>query len=118
MVRLSDSPHRPAANENFLLIIAYWLGPWLGVVLVDQLLRRSDVTRLLYDQRHTNWAGPVAMVVGMAVSIPLFSNQVKYTATLVKHHPGLGDITFEVGFVLAALLYAALFTLTRRDGAR
>jgi nucleobase:cation symporter-1, NCS1 family len=115
-----SSLNDPTRYENFLLIIAYWLGPWLGVVLVDQLLRRSDVTRLLYDQRHTNWAGPVAMVVGMAVSIPLFSNQVKYTGTLVKHHPGLGDITFEVGFVLAAALYALMFSLGfgRREPSR
>ena len=28
--------------ENFLLIISYWIGPWLGVVLVDQLLRRGQ----------------------------------------------------------------------------
>ena len=27
--------------ENFLLIIAYWIGPWLGVVLVDRYLRRG-----------------------------------------------------------------------------
>ena len=113
-----SSLNDPTRYENFLLIIAYWLGPWLGVVLVDQYLRRSDVTRLLYDHKHTNWAGPVAMVVGMAVSIPLFSNQVKYTGALVKDHPGLGDITFEVGFVLAAAVYAATFMLTRADRSR
>ena len=112
-----SSLNDPTRYEDFLLIIAYWLGPWLGVVLVDQFLRRADVTRLLYDHKHTNWAGPIAMIVGMAVSIPLFSNQVKYTGTLVKHHGGLGDITFEVGFVIAAVVYAVLFSLTRKDRA-
>jgi nucleobase:cation symporter-1, NCS1 family len=113
-----SSLNDPTRYEDFLLIIAYWLAPWLAVVLVDQFLRRADVTRLLYDQKHTNWAGPIAMVIGMAVSIPLFSNQVKFTGALVKDHPGLGDVTFEVGFVIAAVVYGLLFTLTRADRAR
>jgi hypothetical protein len=28
-----------------------------------------------------------------------------------KHHASFGDLTFEVGFVLAALLYALFFRL-------
>ena len=47
-----------------------------------------------------------------------FQTQVKFTGALVKHHPGLGDITFEVGFVIAAVVYGLLFTLTRADRAR
>ncbi len=96
--------------ENFLLIIAYWIGPWLAVVLTDQLLRRrGDLVGLLYDRAHVSWAGPLAMLVGMAVSIPLFSNQTEYVGYLAKRHPGLGDLTFEVGFVVAAVVYAAVF---------
>jgi nucleobase:cation symporter-1, NCS1 family len=30
-----------------------------------------------------------------------------------RHFPAVGDLTFEVGFVLAALLYAAFFRLQR-----
>jgi nucleobase:cation symporter-1, NCS1 family len=100
--------------ENFLLIIAYWLGPWIAVVLVDQVLRRMPSATVLYDTRYTNWAGPIAMVVGMAVSIPLFCNQTKYVGPIPKHHPGVGDLTFEVGFVIAAVLYAVLFGFTRK----
>jgi NCS1 family nucleobase:cation symporter-1 len=99
--------------ENFLLIIAYWIGPWLGVFLTDQLLRRGkQVDGLPFDRRHNPIAGFVAMAAGMAVSIPLFSNQTKFIAVLPKHHPGLGDLTFEVGFVVAALVYTALFFAT------
>ena len=29
--------------ENFLLVIAYWIAPWLGVVFTDRLLRRGTV---------------------------------------------------------------------------
>lgn len=101
--------------ENFLLIIAYWIGPWLAVVFTDQFLRRrGDLVAMLYDRRHVSWAGPVAMLAGMAVSIPLFSNQTEYVGYLAKHHPGLGDLTFEVGFVVAAVVYAAIHQVERR----
>ena len=95
--------------ENFLLVIAYWIGPWLGVVLVDRFLRRgTDVTPVALDTKYVNWAGPIAMFVGMVISIWLFSNQTKYVGLVPKHHGGVGDITFLVGFVVAGALYAVL----------
>ncbi len=95
--------------ENFLLIIAYWIAPWLAVVFCDQILRRrqspDQIEHLLFDKRHANWAGPVAMAVGMGVSIGLFSNQSEYLAPVPHHVGSVGDLTFEVGFVLTAVIY-------------
>ncbi|WP_375478958.1 purine-cytosine permease family protein [uncultured Jatrophihabitans sp.] len=103
-----------ANYEAFLLIISYWIGPWLGVVLLDRLLRRgTGIQALIGDRRYQNWAGPIAMLVGGVVSIWLFSNQTKYVGVLVKHVPALGDLTFEVGFLFAAVLYGVLFTVLR-----
>ncbi len=100
--------------EDFLLIIAYWIGPWLAVFFTDQFLRRRHrVDGFLFDTKHNPWAGWLAMAVGMAVSIPLFSNQLKYTGPVPKHHPAFGDSTFEVGFVVSALTYALFFYLQR-----
>jgi NCS1 nucleoside transporter family len=95
--------------ENFLLIIAYWIGPWLAVFFTDQLLRRGNQAGKLFDHRWENLAGPIAMAVGMGVSIPLFSNQTKFVAWVPKHHPKFGDLTFEVGFAVAALVYLVLY---------
>jgi purine-cytosine permease-like protein len=95
--------------ENFLLIISYWIGPWLAVFFVDQLINRGNHADVLYDRHHTNWAGPIAMAVGMAAAIGLFAEQPpRYTAYVPAHHPGWGDLTFEVGFVVAAALYFVL----------
>jgi NCS1 nucleoside transporter family len=95
--------------ENFLLIIAYWIGPWLGVVFVDRYLRRgTDVTAVALDKNYVNWAGPIAMAAGMVLSIWLFSNQTKYVGVVPKAHGAFGDITFLVGFVVAAVLYAVI----------
>jgi NCS1 nucleoside transporter family len=100
--------------ENFLLVISYWIGPWLGVYFTDWLLRRGErVDRLLFDRRHNPWAGAAAMALGMGLSIWLFSNQTEYHGLVVRRHPGLGDITFEVGFAVAALAYLLFFNVRR-----
>jgi NCS1 family nucleobase:cation symporter-1 len=97
---------------NFLLVVAYWIAPWLGVMFSDMLLRRRvRVDGFLFDTKHNPWAGWVSMGVAMVVSIWLFSDQTKYLAPVPKAHPALGDLTFEVGFVLAAVLYAIFYKL-------
>jgi nucleobase:cation symporter-1, NCS1 family len=101
-----------AKYENFLLVISYWIGPWLAVYLTDWVLRRGHrVGGFLFDRRHNPIAGFVAMAVGMVISIWLFSNQTKYVGIVPKAHPKFGDLTFEVGFVISAALYYALFRL-------
>jgi len=100
--------------ENFLLVIAYWIGPWLGVYFTDQYLRRGHrVDGYLFDHKHNPWAGAVAMLVAMVVSIWLFSNQTQYVGLVPKADPSFGDIAFEVGFVLAAGLYYLFFRLQK-----
>jgi NCS1 nucleoside transporter family len=103
---LSDAGH---AYENFLLVVSYWVSPWLAVILVDQYLRRGTrVGPMLSDTRHHNWAGFTAFVIGLVVSIGLFANQSMYTAPIPKLVPAVGDVTFVVGFVLSGLIYAVL----------
>jgi nucleobase:cation symporter-1, NCS1 family len=107
---------------NFLLIIAYWIAPWLAVVFCDQFLRRRQnpaaTEALLFDRRYTNWAGPVAMAVGVGVSVWLFCNQTEYVGPIPTHFPQVGDITFEVGFVLTAAIYLTWHAITRAVGSR
>ncbi|MGH2860785.1 MAG: purine-cytosine permease family protein [Solirubrobacteraceae bacterium] len=99
--------------ENFLLVIAYWIGPWLGVFFTDWVLRRGQrVDGFLFDRKHKPWAGATAMLIGMAVSITLFSNQTEFVGFIARKHPGIGDLTFEVGFVLSALLYWVFFSIS------
>jgi nucleobase:cation symporter-1, NCS1 family len=109
VVALSGLHDAGQKYESFLLVISYWIGPWLAVFLLDQYLRRgTDVDGLLFDRRHRNWAGPVAMVVGVVLSVWLFSNQQKYVGPVPKHVKSVGDIAFEVGFVISALVYLVL----------
>jgi nucleobase:cation symporter-1, NCS1 family len=99
---------------NFLLLIAYWIAPWLAVVFADQWMRRGqDIEPLLFDKRYHNWGGVVAMVVGVAVSVALFSNQTEYKGPIPTHFPAVGDITFEVGFVLTGAVYLIWHAVAR-----
>jgi NCS1 nucleoside transporter family len=104
--------------ENFLLVIAYWIAPWLAVVFCDQFLRRRQDPRrieaLLFDTKYANWAGPVAMLVGVVVSIILFSNQTEYVGIVPKHVSSVGDLTFEAGFVITAVIYLGWHAITDR----
>jgi len=101
--------------NNFLLVISYWIGPWLGVFFADQLLRRGKrVDGFLFDRRHNPWAGFAAMAIAIAVSIVFFANQTDYVGIVPKHvSASFGDLTFEVGFFLAAALYALFFRVQR-----
>jgi purine-cytosine permease-like protein len=98
--------NNPANNyENFLLVMSYWIGPWLGVVIADKVLRKgASVEKLLFAARE-NIAGPISFVVAGFISIWGFSNQSYYSGYFVKRHPGIGDIAFLIGFVLAFAIY-------------
>jgi NCS1 family nucleobase:cation symporter-1 len=104
--------------NNFLLIIAYWIAPWLAVMLCDMFLRRrqdpAQIERLLFDKKYANWAGPVAMAAGAGISIWLFSNQTRYVGVVPSHAGAAGDLTFEVGFVLTAVIYLTWHMITDR----
>jgi nucleobase:cation symporter-1, NCS1 family len=103
---LPDAAH---SYEAFLLIIAYWIGPWLGVVFADQYLRRGQtVAGFLYDRSYTNWNGLLSFVIGLVASVLLFSNQQKFVGVVAEALPQLGDVTFFVGFVLAGAAYLVL----------
>ena len=112
-----------AKYTDFLLIISYWIAPWLAVMFCDQFLyRRRSLTEeegLLFNRQYSNWAGPVAMVLGVGLSVWLFSNQTKYVGLVPSHVPAVGDLTFEAGFVITAVVYLTWHAITgSRAGSR
>src|SRR4051812_44882150 len=103
-----------SSYENFLLVISYWIGPWLGVYLTDWLLRRGNrVDGFLFDRRHRPVAGWVSMLVGIVVSVWLFADQTLYVGVVPSRWPSFGDIAFFVGFLVAGVLYAAIHSVER-----
>jgi nucleobase:cation symporter-1, NCS1 family len=95
--------------EAFLLLISYWIAPWLAVVLIDYWLHRGDYgdESVFYDSRHQRWQGFVAMAVGLVVSVWLFASNSLYVGYVAFNYPQFGDLTFVVGFVITGVLYYA-----------
>jgi nucleobase:cation symporter-1, NCS1 family len=102
-----------AKYTNFLLIIAYWIAPWLAVIFCDMLLRRNPDESLLFATHRTNWAGPVAMLAGIGISVWLFSNQTEYLGVVPTHVPSVGDLTAEAGFLITAAIYLSWHAIAK-----
>jgi NCS1 family nucleobase:cation symporter-1 len=95
---------------NFLLLISYWIAPWLAEMFTDYWLRRGDYgdESMFYNTKYLRWQGFVAMAVALVVSVGLFANIFGlYVGPIANSYPQIGDITFIVGFVISAGLYYA-----------
>ena len=104
--------------ELFLLLISYWIAPWLAVVIVDNWLRKGNYgdESIFFSTKYQRWQGVAAMAIGLIVSVGLFGNVFGvYVAPIPNGNPGIGDITFIVGFVLTAVLYYGFAMATRRQ---
>ncbi|MFM5903879.1 MAG: purine-cytosine permease family protein [Microbacteriaceae bacterium] len=90
--------------DSFLLVVSYWVSPWIAVVLTERILSggKDAAARALAPKN--SWAGAAAFVIATAVSIWGFAAQVLYTGPLASAW-GVGDLTALVGFVLAAALF-------------
>src|SRR5205085_892228 len=96
--------------SNFLLLIAYWLGPWAIILVIEHFVFRHG--RYNVDDWNTpsrlpiGWAAIVSMVFGL-VGVLLGAAQVYYVGPIAKlFNPPYGmDIGFELGLVLAGIAY-------------
>ena len=92
--------------EDFLFLLAYWVAPWMAVVFFDYLVvhRGRQGLSPFYDRSRGVGPGFWAFLIGIVVSVPFF-NQSIYTGPIASAHPGLGDISYYVSFVVAAVIY-------------
>ncbi len=103
--------------DSFLLVVSYWVSPWIAVVLTERILSKGKDAGARALAPKNSWAGATAFVIATTFSIWGFCSQVMYTGPLgiALHHVTLDngaivdvpDLTALVGFVLAAGLYAA-----------
>lgn len=104
-----------ATFVGFLALLVLWAAPWGGIYLTDLLLRRNTLHNAdlhatgqgqYWYQRGWNVRGVAALVVGI-IAAALFSNSTVWKGPLVGSIGG-GDLSVEVGFVVAAGLYYLL----------
>ncbi|HEX5465882.1 MAG TPA: cytosine permease [Candidatus Limnocylindrales bacterium] len=95
--------------ENYLLVLSYWVGPWMAIVLADWWLRRGsfDGQRAVsFRALPSGLTALIALVVGFVVSIP-FMNQSLYQGPASVALDG-ADVAYVVGFIVAGLLFLIL----------
>jgi NCS1 nucleoside transporter family len=96
--------------SNFLLLVAYWLGPW-AIILIEEhfIFRRGRYNVNDWNTRSKlplGWAAIVSLAIGL-VGVILGAAQIYYVgpiANLVNPPYGM-DIGFELGVVFAAIAY-------------
>lgn len=101
-----------AKYENFLLLISYWIAPWLAIVVVDFFAQPGrpqhandpgDEVRL---SRAIEWPGLLAFLIGLALAIP-FMNSALFAGPIATRLYG-ADIAYYIGMLVAGTLYYCL----------
>jgi NCS1 nucleoside transporter family len=105
---------------NFLLLIAYWLGPWAIILVLEHFVFRHGGYNV--DDWNTRsrlpigWAAMVAMAVGL-FGVYLGAAQVYFVgpiAGLINKPYGM-DVGFELGLILAGIAYLILRPIELRS---
>lgn len=93
--------------ESFLLILDYWITPWIGIVLADFFLVRKGFKMSLSESSKVSWAGVVSYVVAVLVSIPFMAPSASLTGPVAAALGGV-DVSYFISFIVAVVLYVAL----------
>lgn len=100
--------------DGFLLVVSYWVSPWIAVVLTERILSGGKNAGARALAPKNSWAGAAAFVIATSFSIWGFANQVLYTGVFAKDS-AIGDMTALVGFVLAAGLFVVFSKLDKNS---
>ena len=99
--------------QDVLLVIGYWIPPFVGVVAVDWWARTRRGRRFeVLDEitkPQAGWPALVAFLIGCASVVP-FMNTSVYTGPVAAAAHG-ADLAYYVGFVVSAAVYAGLRSL-------
>jgi NCS1 nucleoside transporter family len=99
--------------NDFLLIIAYWLGPW-AIILIEEhfVFRRGKYNVEDWNSPQKlpiGWAAMVSLALGL-VGVYLGAAQVLFVGPIARlFNPPFGmDIGFELGLIFAGISYLLL----------
>lgn len=105
--------------QNFLIVLDYWIMPWLAVVLLDFYFFRFRKPASFTKVRTANSRGLLAWAIGLVFSLQFISEQFQVFG-IKAHGPfaiwfGDADFGYFVGFLVAG---AAYLVLNRSSAAR
>ena len=101
--------------ENFLLLLSYWICPWLGVIIVDHFFNRQEPAGAEHELVPAFGRGILAFVIGVAVSVPFMSSTL-YTGPIARVYLGGADISYFISMIVSGVVYL-LAVRAHRSGA-
>ncbi len=99
--------------SNFLDIIAYWLGPWSIILILEHFVfRHGNYNIEDWNNRRklpVGWAAVISFLIGVG-GVLLGAAQLYYVGPIARlFNPPYGmDIGFELGVIFTALAYLVL----------
>lgn len=110
LIAIPASGNFNASLENFLLLIAYWLGPWCVILTLEHFVFRHGSYNLedwnTRSKLPVGWAAIISMFLGL-VGVWLGASQLLFTGPIANALGGM-DIGFELGVAIAAVSYLLL----------
>jgi NCS1 nucleoside transporter family len=123
IIAISSAKDFEHTLENFLLLIAYWLGPWSIILIVEHFVFRQghyNVQDWNTPQRlPLGWAAMGAMAIGL-FGVYLGAAQIAFVGPIAGlfNSPNGMDIGFELGVVFAGISYLLLRPMEMRSSSR
>ncbi len=113
LIAVAASANFNQTLENFLLLIAYWLGPWSIILILEHFVFRRG--RYNVEDWNTprklpiGWAALISALIGL-VGVLLGAAQFYFVGPIAKlFNPPYGmDIGFELGLIFAGVAYLFL----------
>lgn len=98
--------------QNFLIVLDYWIMPWLAVVLLDFYVFGHREPLGFSQAVPANWNGLIAWIVGLLVSLLFISEEFQIFG-VKAHGPfaswfGDADFGYFIGFLVAGVVYVVL----------
>jgi len=120
LIAISASSNFDRTLENFLLLIAYWLGPWAIILVIEHFIVRQG----RYNAE--DWNNPSALPVGWAALAAMASGlfgvylgaaQVAFVGPIAGlFNPPYGmDVGFQLGVLFAGTVYLILRPIELRS---
>lgn len=103
--------------ENFLLVLDYWIMPWLGIVLVDYFLVKRTTVDCTAKPGGWDWHALGAYFVAVFVSVPFMvpALSLPYPFGALAYWFGGADFSYFISFGVAFAITYVLRAGTRKN---
>ena len=106
--------------EGFLLLLDYWITPWLAIVLLDFFVFGNRDFKYVETAPRLKSSGLFSYLLGLASSIPFISwgyGTLSYTGFISAGYLGGADISYYVALSVTGISYYLMKRRTPASGA-